>query len=153
MESVGECFEIPNNQVDFDETANLIRVPQSTATKHDLRQSRGSSRLWEVLLMSPRTIPELRPQALVSEQPENSPNIIEVQGQTPGCPKILVKDVEHVSKALEAAARQIRRDHARNPDSLFIRFRCFLDPMPKKEITRDFHLIMSKEILEARVNC
>jgi ERCC4-related helicase len=83
MESVGECFEIPNNQVDFDETANIIRVPQPAATKpkggrkkkgskvtgkkepsmpsfdtcatcssamyqHDLRQSRGSSRLWEV---------------------------------------------------------------------------------------------------------
>jgi len=86
MESVGECFEIPDNQVDFDETANIIRVPQPAATKpkggrkkkgsevtgkksclclrlilaphahqlcittnqHDLRQSRGSSRPWEV---------------------------------------------------------------------------------------------------------
>jgi hypothetical protein len=65
--------------------------------------------------------------------------------------KLLVKDVEQVSKSLETAARSIWREWPKNPDSLFITPCCLLDLATIKKITCDFHLVTSEDVLQARV--
>ena len=88
--------------------------------------------------LEPPPIPQINPSELTTEK-------------FPAHLKLLVKDVEQVSKSLETAARSIWRERPKNPDSLFITPRCFLDLATIKKITSDFHLVTLEDVLQARV--
>jgi hypothetical protein len=92
----------------------------------------------------PKPIPEPRPLPSDTMLASNADAL--VTDAMPAHLKLMVKDVEQVTKALETASCLIRQ-----LDTSLLSAQCFLTPERIKPITHNFHLVTSKAALKERM--
>lgn len=101
--------------------------------------------------LSPEPQPAVNTMAPATDNASSSPPDEQPEADTtPSHLRLLSRDVEQIAKQLESAAYGIRRQH-RHPDDILLSARCFLLPSNIKAITKDFHLVTSKDVLKERM--
>lgn len=93
----------------------------------------------------PRPLPEIPEADVAIDQPGTNID------KTPKYMVPLERDLKLVGRLLEVAALRIRQMQPRHSDALLISSKCFLTETDIKSITRNFHLVVSKDILASRL--